>query len=586
MSEAENKEDPFLGRLIADKYRIESLLGGGAMGSVYRARQVALDREVALKVMHPSLAQRPDFAARFHREAKASSHLSHPSLVAVTDFGQEPSGLLYLVMEYVPGRTLDHVLQHEFPLAPARTASILSQVLSAVAVAHEVGIVHRDLKPDNILVFDGVDDDGQPIDVVKVCDFGIAAILGVGDLASEGDRARHHRAVKKESKRITIAGTVLGTPAYMSPEQGAGLKSDARSDLYALGAVLYEMLTKQVPFDGTDATGVLAAHVLQEPKPPTDVVRSACPHLSAVALHALHKLPDDRYQTAREMRAAVRRAVTTSAIGLEGTPLEGIPIAALPSARDRLVSEPSASMIWNRSTETLAAPLEEIDAPAPPPNAPVVRRARPRSLDYGLGGIAALTFVLAGVFLWHRSDALASHGIAAISPSIHAANALEPAPPTPTIESVTARDTPRPADSSERPTTLAPEASAPAKLVMLKPAPGPRIAAYHPDHARLYPKVFATSRTNRSAVADMVSRAELTRCYQDALRRAGQPIGGRGTAHLEIDPSGLVTQVSVALPAPLVSARACLVNRLTSQRIAVAPQAPHANADVLLELEP
>lgn len=585
MSEGETKDDPFLGRLVADKYRIESLLGGGAMGCVYRARQVALDREVALKVMHASLAQKADFAARFHREAKASSHLSHPNLVAVTDFGQEPCGLLYLVMEYVPGRTLDHVLQHEFPLTPARTASILSQVLSAVAVAHEVGIVHRDLKPDNILVFDGVDDDGQPIDVVKVCDFGIAAILGVGDLASEGDRARHHGVVKKESKRITIAGTVLGTPAYMSPEQGAGLKSDARSDLYALGAVLYEMLTKQVPFDGTDATGVLAAHVLQEPRPPTDVARGACPHLSAVALRALRKVPEDRYQTAREMRTAVRRAVTTSAIGLEGTPLEGIPIAPLPSARERLVSEPSASMIWNRSTETLAAPLDEIDAPAPPPNAPVVRRARPRSLDYGLGGIAALTFVLAGAFLWHRSDALASHGIASLSPSIPAANALEPVPATETEESARAPAAPAPVNVEKQPAAAATEA-APAKLVMVKPAPSQRTAAFHPDHGRLYPKVFATSRTNRSAVADMVSRAELTRCYQDALRRAGQPIGGRGTAHLEIDPSGLVTQVSVALPAPLVSARACLVNRLTSQRIAVAPQAPHANADVLLELEP
>ena len=163
-----------VGRSLDGKYVIEKLLGRGSMGAVYRARQTALDRTVAVKVMSAALARDGDFAERFHREAKAASRLAHPNSVGVTDFGEAADGLLYLVMEYVDGKNLDLVIQEEFPLGERRIANILGQVLSAVASAHDLGIVHRDLKPENILVLPSIDDEGLPADIVKVCDFGIA----------------------------------------------------------------------------------------------------------------------------------------------------------------------------------------------------------------------------------------------------------------------------------------------------------------------------------------------------------------------------------------------------------------------------
>src|SRR5580700_3489554 len=179
-----------IGRTIAGKFLVESAIGSGAMGAVFRARQIALEKTVAIKVLHGEHADDPAFAARFQREAKAASRLNHPNSMQVIDFGAEPDGLLYIAMEYLDGRSLHRVIREDAPLAPARIADILMQTLAALAVAHDMGVVHRDLKPENIVVLEGADDDGRLKDIVKVCDFGIAKITDSRAYrgASEGGR--------------------------------------------------------------------------------------------------------------------------------------------------------------------------------------------------------------------------------------------------------------------------------------------------------------------------------------------------------------------------------------------------------------
>jgi serine/threonine-protein kinase len=250
------------------------------------------------------MSAEPSVAERFHREARAASRLDHPSSIRVFDFGQEPDGLLYLVMEYVEGRDLLTVMNEETPFEPRRIAIILSQVLAALAVAHEQGIVHRDLKPENILVSHGLTDDGETIDVVKVCDFGIAAIASSND---------------PEAMRLTGSGLVVGTPEYMSPEQARGAPLDGRSDLYSVGVVLYHLLTGRVPFSGDSAVNTAIMHVTAKVTPPSKHDASVDPVLEAICLRALAKEPNDRFASARQMRAALREVLT--AAGAKAPPL-------------------------------------------------------------------------------------------------------------------------------------------------------------------------------------------------------------------------------------------------------------------------
>jgi serine/threonine-protein kinase len=288
--------ESLVGSTLGDKYAIEAFLGEGAMGSVYRAHQTSLHRTVAVKVLHRHLAEQPTFVERFQREAFSASLLDHPNSLRVLDFGQD-GGSLYLVMEFVQGVDLLTVMERDWPLNDHRVVDILSQALAALATAHELGIVHRDLKPENILLLRGTDDEGNQVDVVKVCDFGIAKL-----------NARTEKG-HSFSRHLTTDGFVIGTPDYMSPEQARGEDIDGRSDIYSMGVVLYHLLVGRLPFTAETPLGVVLRHISDPPALPSSQAK-VHPRLEDICMRALNKDPRDRYQSARDMRRALRMALT------------------------------------------------------------------------------------------------------------------------------------------------------------------------------------------------------------------------------------------------------------------------------------
>ncbi len=321
--------DVWIGQVIANKFAIEARLGSGAMGIVYRAKQLALQRTVAVKVLHREVAADEEFAARFWREARAASRLDHVNSIRVIDFGREPDGLMYLAMEYVEGCDLFEWVSRNGRPSVRSVAEILSQVLAALAVAHDMGVVHRDLKPENIMVVRAVSDDGEGLDVVKVCDFGIAKLLDASPIVTS-------------ARRQLTAGFALGTPAYMSPEQARGEDQDARSDLYSVGIVLYELLTEQLPFVADSVLAVMLKQINDEPVPPSACVSDVDSGLEAICMKALRKDRADRYQSAREMRGALLAAASGAhPASVESGRLSGTPARVTPRPGRRPSSRPS-----------------------------------------------------------------------------------------------------------------------------------------------------------------------------------------------------------------------------------------------------
>jgi eukaryotic-like serine/threonine-protein kinase len=278
------------GRVLGGgKYAIEEMIGSGGMGSVYLARHLMLDKAVAVKALHATHQHNEEFLEAFHREALAASRLDHPNVVQVLDFGQEPDGLLYIVMELLAGRDLRAVLDEQ-PVQPlARIVDLMTQVSAALSASHAEQVVHRDVKPENIIVVSKRDDDGTVRDVVKVCDFGIAEILG-----------KRERAGSKKS-------IVSGTPDYMAPEQVRGGAIDARTDVYACGVILYEMATGKVPFHAAETPEEIAwMHLEREPLPPSSLAPGIDRRLEAVIQKAMKKDPAARHPSARELRVELR----------------------------------------------------------------------------------------------------------------------------------------------------------------------------------------------------------------------------------------------------------------------------------------
>ena len=278
-----------VGEVALDRYRIEAVIGSGAMGTVYRARHVRVGREVAIKVLHGHLVRDPNMVRRFDREAAIAARLSHRHLVGVLDVGETARGDKLMVLELARGETLSAIAARG-PLDGARVARLVAQLLRGLEHAHDAGLVHRDLKPENIIV----EHDERGAEQVRIVDFGIAVLREqTGDIASA---------------RLTEYGTVLGTPPYMAPEQARGEPPDPRTDLFAVGVIVYELLAGKTPFDGS-ALEVVLANVKQDPPPiaeraPGVVVH---PQLEAFARRLMARPLRDRFASAREALEALAR---------------------------------------------------------------------------------------------------------------------------------------------------------------------------------------------------------------------------------------------------------------------------------------
>jgi serine/threonine protein kinase len=333
-----NGPDTLIGRELDGRYTILQQLGQGGMGTVYRANQHSVGREVAIKVVLPKLVADPDTVKRFLREAKLSSRLSHPNAVSVMDFGQTTDGLFYLVMELVTGRTLDAVLAKEGTLAPERVVRIATQVCDALEGAHQLQIVHRDLKPANIMLL------STGRDLVKVFDFGLAKSL----------------TPSAKSTLVTNEGQLLGTPAFMPPELVTGMVCDGRADLYSLGIIMYRALSGKLPFVGNSAHEIIAMHVAEPAKPLTGIPSG----LAAVVERLLAKDPDHRFQTAVQAREALEDSLDSTSIS-EAPPTLMTPNSSTMLGWDAKSPAPDSMSVSRPVTKPkrAATPLPPIEIP-------------------------------------------------------------------------------------------------------------------------------------------------------------------------------------------------------------------------------
>ncbi len=352
--------DDTIGTEIAGRYRILSKLGQGGMGAVYRAEQISLKRIIALKLLRDELSENPGIARRFNKEAELAAKLSHPNTVTLFDFGQAADGTLFIAMELVDGTSLRNVILREGALPPARALRIAEQVALSLADAHLHGIVHRDLKPDNVMLRT----QGKKRDVVTVLDFGIAK------LRDEGDGG--------VSVPVTRAGDLLGTPQYMAPEQIRAEAVDGRTDVYALGAMLYEMVTGQLPFQGSTVTSILSKH-LTEPAVPPEVLKpelDISPGLSGLIMQALEKSPDarpDSMESMAERISALKRVAGGERLSAPTiTRPPGVPLSFPGTAP----SPPFAGTPAPLSTQQSRAPMAQGHAPVVSP-APVSSAVTP-----------------------------------------------------------------------------------------------------------------------------------------------------------------------------------------------------------------
>jgi len=429
--------DPLIGRTLGDRYRVLTRIGEGGMGTVYRVEHVVLGKRMAVKVLRPEFSTDEDLVRRFQREAVAASRIGQENIVDVVDFGRTREGNLYFVMEELDGVSLASVLHGAGPLPFDRAARILAQVCRALGAAHGHGIVHRDLKPDNVIVVRH--DDGT--DLVKVVDFGISKSSGDGE------------------DRLTRAGTIIGTPEYMAPEQGAAASVDHRADVYAFGILAYELLTGTVPFQGATAIAILIEHQTKPPEPPgrrRDGVPAA---LEQLILKCLEKRREARYQSMVEVAEQL-----SEVLALFGLPpvydktRTPPPLPVPPGFTVRFHTPVKSARGGTVSLEPLPAPSGRIAVP-PEAAAQLDRRRRAgRRVAAGAVALAGLAVVAAWVSSRTSSDAAARAAVAATGPGLAVA-------PTPT-----AAPAPPPATAAA---TQAP--AAPPSAVLEPPPAQPRL---------------------------------------------------------------------------------------------------------------
>jgi serine/threonine-protein kinase len=305
--------DPYLDQEVAGQFRIVEKIGKGGMGAVYKAEQPDMNRYVAIKILHSRYLSRSDLVSRFRREARAMSQLSHPNTARVFLYGQLDDGACYFVMEHLVGQNLAQLVRAEGAMEPKRAMRIMIQVCSALEEAHQAGIVHRDLKPENIFITT----QGGIRDFPKVLDFGLAKVT--------------ERQMRPGSMVLTQQGMVFGTPEFMSPEQAHGKTLDARSDIYSLGIILYELLTGKLPFDAKQPIEYIQLHVNATPIPLSERHPDTTfpPGLEEVLMAALAKKPEERYASAAEFAAALDSVLQAEAG--EGGPISlPTPIPAVP----------------------------------------------------------------------------------------------------------------------------------------------------------------------------------------------------------------------------------------------------------------
>ena len=322
------RADPLIGYTLDGRYRILRRIGEGGMGIVYEAEHAVIEKRVALKVLRDDFSSRPEVVQRFRQEAKSASRIGNEHIVDISDFGETPSGASYFVMEMLDGEDLANLLAREGSLPLARAADIVIQCCKALGAAHAKGIVHRDMKPENIFL---VTRDGRP-DFVKIVDFGIAKM---SDIETPGEPGR----------KLTKTGMIFGTPEYMSPEQAAGKPLDHRVDVYALGVILFELLTGRVPFVGDTFMGILTQHMFESPPPMREVNPNVKvePAVEGFIARALAKSADERFPSCDEMARSLE-AVLRGEVGA-GQTLHGFgePVKYKPKAPRVVVPEPASA---------------------------------------------------------------------------------------------------------------------------------------------------------------------------------------------------------------------------------------------------
>ena len=538
--------DALLGQTVAGKFAVEAVIGAGAMGTVYRVRHLALERTVALKVLHPDLARDKGFVERFKREARAASRLDHLNSIRVLDFGEEGDSFLYIAMEYVDGRTLHHLMEEQAPLDDARVVGLVSQVLSALAVAHDMGVIHRDLKPENIIVLRGTGDDGEATELAKVCDFGIAKLMTIPHDEAGGPRA-------------TERGLIIGTPAYMSPEQARGEALDARADLYSVGIILYHLLAGRPPFEADTSLGLATMHVTDTPPPPSTFAK-VNPGLEKVCLRAISKRKEERFQGAREMRAAVRAAIHGSA-NTAATEARVPPVTAVIWSRKRRVGVAwgmAAGMILALALGTTFFALKRGGAPVPvlasaaPPVVPATPAPAPRETPQQPPPVAAEVA---------EEDRLQQPRSPPARHRVSRAARRKKANAAPLVQAST--DDQAPVAEKSPATNVATNPPPPVPVPSLPSQPSVRQApASAPlDLARASISITGVTTTSGipgSNIRLALGRIPMLRCYRDALQASGAVARGTARLHLEIDVTGHVVAADLQDAQFLPSMKGCL----------------------------